>query len=133
VDGAPLAHPTRVAGVPYNCRTRQAGGDLLEQLQPFPDCAEFELGKSGGIAARPREACHKASTDRIASLREHDRHRAGCLQQCRDGRTGSAQDHIRGKRDQFDRVSAKAISDARAPAMSMSMLRPTAQPASCMP
>src|SRR5262249_9271231 len=109
-------HSRRVAGIANDCSTRHCGRDLLEQLQPFPGYAVLKLGKSGGIAARPCEACYKASADRIASLREHDWYRAGCLQQCRDGRSRSRQDHIRGERNQFGRISAKAVSVTLTPA-----------------
>src|SRR5262245_58750170 len=68
MDCAPLADPGGVAGIAKNRRTRHAGLDLLEQLQPFPGHAEINLSETGGIAARPGEACDIAGAHRIGSL-----------------------------------------------------------------
>src|SRR5262245_56129988 len=58
----------------------------------------------------------KPPPDRIAGLREHDRHGAGRLQQRRYDGAASSQDDVRRQRDQFRRISASALRVARAPA-----------------
>jgi hypothetical protein len=58
--------PVGVAGSRSTPRMLQPRRDLLEQLQPFPARALFELGKSGGVASRPRQACDEASADGIS-------------------------------------------------------------------
>jgi hypothetical protein len=68
-------------GIAQNRRARHAGRDLFEQLQPFRADAVFELGKTGGVASRLRQARDEAGADRIGGLREHDRHGAGRLEQ----------------------------------------------------
>ena len=52
LDRAQLADAGRYGRIPKDRRSRHARRDLLEQLQPFRTDAEFELGKSGGVAAR---------------------------------------------------------------------------------
>ena len=71
--------PAGIGGIPKDCRSRHARRDLLEQFQPFPAHAVFELDKTGGVAARPRQAVDEAGADRIEGLREHDRHGAASL------------------------------------------------------
>jgi hypothetical protein len=48
--------------------TRHFRRDLLEQLQPFDADSKLERGKSGDIAAGPRQACDKAAADRIDDI-----------------------------------------------------------------
>ena len=97
----------RVGGIPKDRRSRHARRDLLEQLQPFPADAVFEIHETGGVAARPRQAVDEAGADRIGDDdREHDRHGAGRLQQRRHGRGAMGQNDVRRERDQFRRVSA---------------------------
>ena len=74
-----LADPGRYGGIPKDRRSRHARRDLLEQFQPFPAQAVFELHEAGGVAARPRQAIDEAGADRIGDDREHDRHGAGRL------------------------------------------------------
>ena len=72
--------PAAMRWIPKDRRARHARRDLLEQFQPFPAHAVFEQGKTGGVAARPRQAVDEAGADRIGDRREHDRHGAGRLQ-----------------------------------------------------
>ena len=55
------------------------GAILLEQLQPFCAHAVFKTHKSGGVAARPRQAIDVAGADRVGDDHKHDRHAAGRL------------------------------------------------------
>jgi hypothetical protein len=64
-----------------------------------------------------RHALDKACADRVAGIREHDRHRAGRLLQRRHGRATTTQDDIRLERDQFRGVAAKAVGIAQTPAI----------------
>ena len=73
--------------------------------------------KSGGVAARPRQAFDEAGADRIGDDREHDRHRAGRLQQRPHGRAARGQDHVRRERGQFRRVFANVVGAACGPAI----------------
>ena len=79
LDYGELADPFGDGGIAKDRRVRHAGRDLFEQLQPFRADAVFELGKTGDVAARPRQARDEAGADRIRGLREHDRHGAGRL------------------------------------------------------
>jgi hypothetical protein len=103
-------------GSPKDRRSRHARRDLFEQLQPFPAQAEFEHHETGGVAARPRQAIDEAGGDRIAGDREHDRHRAGRLQQRPHGRAAMGQNEVRRERGQFRCVSANLGGIGRGPA-----------------
>src|ERR1700738_3343185 len=93
------------------------GAISLSSSQQFPAHAEFESGKTSGVAAWPRQTCHEAAADRVDGSNEHDRHAATCLLQYPDNRPGRGHNHIRRERDQFCRVFAKAIEITRAPAI----------------
>src|SRR5262245_30373126 len=95
---------------------RHAGRNLFEQLQPFRSDAVFEHDKSGGIAARPREAIDVTGTDRVGNSREHDGNAARRLQQGGDSGAGIRQDDVRAERDQFRRVFANSVGVGDAPA-----------------
>src|SRR5262249_49227515 len=58
-DGGNWVGSAAWGGFPKNRRSRYAGRDLLEQLQPFPTYAVFGRHETGGIAARPRQARHE--------------------------------------------------------------------------
>ena len=79
LDDTELADSGGYDGIPKDRRSRHAGRDLLEQFQPFAAQAIFEREETGGVAARPRQAVDEAGTDRIADVREHDRHGAALL------------------------------------------------------
>ena len=87
LDGAELADPGGYGGIPKDRRSRHARRDLLEQLQPFPAHAVFERDKTGGVAARPRQAVDEAGADRIGD----DRNTIGTVRvACSNGPTVAA-------------------------------------------
>jgi hypothetical protein len=92
------------------------GAISFEQLQPFPEHAEFGRGKTSGVAARPRQAVDVAGADRVDRRYEHDRHGAARLLQHPHDRAGGGDDDVGRECDQFRRVSAKAVEIAPAPA-----------------
>ena len=55
------------------------GAISLSSSSHFPLYAVFERSKTGGVAARPRQALDEAGADRIGDDHEHDRHGAGHL------------------------------------------------------
>jgi hypothetical protein len=93
-------------GIPKDCDSCHVRRDLLEQLQQFSAYAEFERGKTGGVAARPRQAVDVGVTDRVGDDREHDRHGARLLQQRPHSRIATHQDDVRREHGQFRRMSA---------------------------
>ena len=83
-----------------------AGGDLLEQLQPFHGDHWLIVREAGDIAARPRQAGDNTEGYRIGNEREHDRYRPGrLLQRPRSGRC-SARDDVGRHRNQLGRMAA---------------------------
>ena len=114
---AELAAPGGYGRIPKDRRSRHAGRDLFEQLQPFPADAVFEIRETGGVAARPRQAIDKAGADRIGGLRNTiGTVRVACCNG-RHGRAASGQDDVRRERDQFGRVFANVVGFARGPAV----------------
>ena len=65
---------------------------------------------------RAKLATKPAATGSV-SLREHDWHGAGSLQQRPDGRAARCEDDVRRECDQFSRVSPSGIGIPRAPAI----------------
>ena len=53
----------------------------LSSSSHFPPMPYSNIDETGGVAARPCQAIDEARGDRIGDDREHDRHRAGRLQQ----------------------------------------------------
>ena len=126
--------PEPWAGIPKDRHSRQAGRDLLEQLQPFPAYAVFGGHETGDVAARPRQAFDKAGTDRIAGDREYDRHGAGRL--LADWpHAGSAMARMTSGASATNSAAYLRMRSALpAPQrMSMRMLRPMIQPDCCSP
>src|SRR5262249_14322467 len=72
--------------------------------------------ETGGVAAWVRQALHEARADRIGGQREHDRHRAGQLEQRPCDRAAAGQDDVRRERKELGRVFMNALGIARAPA-----------------
>ena len=116
LDGGKLAGAGALGGIPKDRRSRYVRRDLLEQFQPFPAHAVFDIHETGGVAARPRQAVDEAGADRIGDNREHDRHGAGRLQQRPHGRGAVGQDDVRRERGQFRCVSANFGGIGRGPA-----------------
>src|SRR5262245_64509991 len=75
LEGAELTSP-RVGCIPEDSHTLHSRSDLFQQLQPFPADAVFELNKSGGIAARSRQAIDDGGADWVYDIDEHNRHSA---------------------------------------------------------
>jgi hypothetical protein len=117
LDRAELAGPLGYRGIAQDRRSRHARCDLLEQFQPFRADAVFEIDKSSGIAARPRQTIDEAGADRIGNDHKYDRDSPGRLQQRSYDRTASGQDDIRRERGQFRCVFAKFVGIAAAPAI----------------
>jgi hypothetical protein len=88
----------------------------LEQFQPFPADAELENNKSGGVAARPRQAFDEAAADRVGDIHEHNWHGTGRLLQRQHGRAADGQDNVRPGRDQFRCVPASTVRIGPSPA-----------------
>ena len=95
---------------------RHAGGDLLEQLQPFSARAVFEQREAGSIAAWARQALDQSSSDRIGDLHEYDRQGAGHLLQRPHGRNASGKNNVGLECDQLAYEFANTLGIARAPA-----------------
>jgi hypothetical protein len=84
---------------PNDRRSRHARRDLFKKFQPFAADAVFEQAKTGGVAARPRQALDQSAAYRIDDTHEHDRYCAGCLLQRPDDGGTIRQDDIRRERD----------------------------------
>jgi hypothetical protein len=70
-----------------------AGGNLLEQLQPFSTCGELEQREAGDVAAGAREAGNETCAHRIGALNEYDRYvTRGLLQRLQGGSSTGDQD-----------------------------------------
>ena len=106
LDDGELADSGAQGGIPKHRRSRHVRRDLLEQLKPFPGQAVFELDEAGGVAARPRHALDVVAADRVGDIHEHDRHRAGCLQQRPQGGGAGDQNGVRRERGQVRRMFA---------------------------
>ena len=92
------------------------GAISLSSSSHFPLDAVFEQRKSGGVAARPRQAFDEAGADRIGvSANTIGTVRVACCNAATAGAAG--QDDVRRERDQFRRVSAKAVGIAGGPAV----------------
>ena len=94
-----LAKTRWPSGVANHYSTGHEGRDLLEQLHPFPAHDEFETREAGGIAAGPRQTLHKAGSDRVGDVHEHNWDGASCLLQQREVYTAICNDHIRLRRN----------------------------------
>src|SRR5262245_10614746 len=81
--------------------------DLFEQLQPLRAEAEFKVGKTGDVAAWPRQAVDDAGGDRVADVREHDGHGAGGLLQCLNAWGGRGQNDVRRERQKLLRSDVR--------------------------
>src|SRR5262245_47543368 len=80
-------------------------------LMPYSNCVNPVVLPPG--RARLSDV---AGADRIGGLREHNWHGAAYALQRPHARTARGQDDVRCERDQFRRVSAKAVGIARGPA-----------------
>src|SRR5262249_44210818 len=68
-----------IFGKRRGCRVEQEGrpsdarSNFLKQLQPLAGDCRFQGGETGDVAARSRQACDEAATDRIGDVPENDR------------------------------------------------------------
>jgi transposase len=72
----------------------------------FPAHAVFEIGETGRVAPRPRQAVDEAGADRIGHIHKHDWDGASRLLHRPQGHAADSHDHVRRKRNQFRRISA---------------------------
>ena len=89
---------------------------MLEQFQPFPADAVFQIDKSRGVAARARQALDEAAADRIGDVYEHDWDRPSHLQQGFKGRGARSQDGVWCECHQFGHIFASVTGLAFGPA-----------------
>jgi hypothetical protein len=75
LDRAELASPSG-GGITEDRSACHARCNLLEQFQPFPAQAIFELNETGCIAARSRQAINEPPADRVGDYHKHDGHGA---------------------------------------------------------
>jgi hypothetical protein len=87
LDDSELADSLSSASLSENSRARHAWRNLLEHLEPFRADAVFIRGKTGDVAARPRQTVDEARANRIGHDREHNRHGACRTVQWPDRRT----------------------------------------------
>src|SRR4029453_8519156 len=106
----------RYGGIAKHRHTRHFRRDLLEQLQPFDADSKLKRGKSGDIAAGPRQACDKAAADRIDDIHEYDRQITRAIEQRSNGRKAAGKDDVRCEPYQFRGVATNAIGIASRPA-----------------
>src|SRR5262245_65311496 len=116
LDGAELTDPLGYGAITQDRRSRHAGRNLFEQLQPFRAHAVLERGKTGGVAAWPRQTRDQATADRISDLRKHDRHGPGRLEQGLHDSAAGGEDNVWRQCKQFRSVFASVVGITGAPA-----------------
>ena len=86
LQGTELPGAARDGGIPKHCDARQAGHDLLEQLQPSPAQAVLERNEAGRVGVGMRHIINEPRADWIGNPGKHDRHGAARLLQGAYGR-----------------------------------------------
>ena len=127
------AGPAGLAGSRRTATRVTPGAICLSSSSHFPLRLYSNDHETGGVAARPRQAVDEAGADRIGDDREHDRHRAGRLQQRPHGRGAVGQDDVRRERGQFRRVFANLGGIGRGPAGVDPHVAAVVQPKSASP
>src|SRR6516164_4110413 len=94
----------RGVGIEHNRYTREAGRNLLEQIEPFAANRELGPAETGEVAAGLGQACNEALRDWIRDPHENDRDRAGGLPDDLQVDSSHGQNHIRHQPDQLRRV-----------------------------
>ena len=92
------AGPVGMVGSRRTATRVTLGAICLSSSSHFPAHAVFPIHETGGVAARPRQTLDEAGADRIGDDREHDRHRAGSLQQRPQGRGAMGKNDVRRER-----------------------------------
>ena len=100
------------------------GAISLSSSSHFPLMPYSNMGKAGGIAARPRQAVDKAGADRIETPRTRSARCGSPVAMPPRSGAPCGQNDIRRERDQFRRVSAKSVGIAAAQRVSIRTLRP---------
>src|SRR5260370_39814523 len=98
LDRAELASPSGDGGITEDRGACHARCDLLEQFQPFPAQAIFELDETGCIAAWSRQAINEPGADRVGHYHKHDMHGASRLEQWRYDHAAIREDDVRCER-----------------------------------
>ena len=116
LDHGELARSGRYGRIAKNGHSRCAGGDLLEQLQPFPAHQIFENGKAGDVATWSCQAVDITSANWIDDCRKDNQNDAGYLDQRCNSWATFRQDHVRRECSQFRRVFPSVDAIASRPA-----------------
>src|SRR5215467_13016902 len=80
--------------VEHEYGARNAGGGLIEHLQPFPNHCEFNKGEASDVPARMRQARNEALLDGIEDRRHNDGNGACRLPQCPDDWRPCADEYV---------------------------------------
>jgi hypothetical protein len=115
-----------VSGLKMTDEPCDAGSDVLEQLEPFPDNRRVEGAEPRNVAPGSCEALDKTQRDGIDHEYENDRYRMRLLPQRHDRWRGDCQNCIGRQADQLCRIGldeswilrGKAVAD-------LDILRPT--------
>jgi hypothetical protein len=91
-------------GAEQESRSRNARCDFFEQFNPFSANRRLEIGKSGQIAARPRETRNHTADNWVGQVNEHNRHRLCLPKQFCCQRCAVCDDDVGGVAKQFRRV-----------------------------
>ena len=106
----------RCVGVEDDRDPREAGHNLLEQVNPFSADRELVHAEAREVAARFRHAPNEALRNGIGDLHEDDRDGAGGLLDDGQVRRGRGQDHVWHQPDQLRRVGPRKCGIAGVPA-----------------
>src|SRR6516164_11380321 len=107
-----LSH-CRGCGAPNDANAGDVRRQLLEQFEPFPSEAGFEIQEAGGVAPWSSQSCQISGPSRIGGIRKDDRNPTGhCILQ-RLKRWGAAGDgNIRPQPEQLLGILAVAVAVA---------------------
>ena len=108
--------PAAMAGSRRTAARVTPGAISLSSSSHFPLMLYSNCIKPVALPPGRARLSTKPAPTGSATMREHDRHGAGRLQQRPHGRAASGQDDVRRERDQFRRVFANVVGIARGPA-----------------
>ena len=111
-DRAHLSH-CRGRGAPNDANARDVRRKLLEQFEPFPGEAGFEIHEAGAVAPRSSQSCQVSGPSRIRGICKDNRDSAGDRILQRLKRRGAAGDsNVRPQREQLLGILAIAVAVA---------------------
>src|SRR5262245_19383728 len=90
--GRGLGHPDERSSkwrhilVEKQCDALHSGGNPIERFQPFSAHREFEIEKSGNVAARSRQIGDEPTAEWIDDVDEYDRNGLRFIYECSHGR-----------------------------------------------